>query len=105
MYVQELIGADTVNTMPPPTMDAFRDHGVPRATLEEGVEEARATIGELNRSGIDLDRVGDQLQKEGEQLFVKSFEDLRAVIQRRRDAISFEGRKLSGPKIQFGTPR
>jgi transaldolase len=90
MYVQELIGADTVNTMPPPTMDAFRDHGIPRATLEEGVEEARAGIGELNRSGIDLDSVGDQLQKEGEQLFVKSFEDLRAVIQQRRDAISLK---------------
>jgi len=90
MYVQELVGADTVNTMPPATMDAFRDHGIARATLEEGVEEARATIVGLNRLGVDLESVGDQLQREGEQLFVKSFADLRAVIQQRRDAISLK---------------
>jgi transaldolase len=88
MYVQELIGPDTVNTVPPATMDAYRDHGAPRSTLEEGLEDARAAIAGLAELGIDLVEVGDQLQREGEQLFAKSFADLRAVIQKRRDAIA-----------------
>ncbi|HEY2664105.1 MAG TPA: transaldolase [Candidatus Binataceae bacterium] len=88
MYVQELIGPQTVNTMPPATMDAYRDHGAPRLTLEEGLEDARAAVQALGELGIELGRIGDQLQREGEQLFAKSFADLRAVIQKRRDAIA-----------------
>jgi len=86
-YVQDLIGPDTVNTMPPATMDAFRDHGKPRATLEEGIAEARETVKRLAAVGIDLDEVGEELQKEGVDAFAKSFDDLLAVIKGRREAI------------------
>jgi transaldolase/glucose-6-phosphate isomerase len=86
-YVQELIGRDTVNTMPPATMDAFRDHGKPRASLEEGVDEAREIVKRLAAAGIDLIEVGEELQKEGVESFAQSFEDLGAVIKGRRAAI------------------
>jgi len=86
-YVEELVGPDTVNTMPPATMDAFRDHGKPRASLEEGVAEAREIVKRLKSAGIDLIEVGEELQKEGVESFAQSFEDLGAVIKGRRAAI------------------
>src|SRR6202047_4105057 len=55
LYVEELIGPDTVNTMPPATLDAFRDHGTPRDSLEENIEDARGVLAELETSGISLD--------------------------------------------------
>ncbi|MBV8358980.1 MAG: transaldolase [Deltaproteobacteria bacterium] len=85
-YVQELIGPDTVNTMPPATMDAFRDHGVPRATLEQGLTEAAEAVRRLNEAGIDLIEIGEELQREGVELFAKSFADLLATIESRRIA-------------------
>jgi transaldolase / glucose-6-phosphate isomerase len=86
-YVEELVGPDTVNTMPPATMDAFRDHGKPRASLEEGVSEARDIVKRLAAAGIDLIEVGEELQKEGVESFAQSFKDLSAVIKGRRAAI------------------
>jgi transaldolase len=86
-YVQELIGRDTVNTMPPATMDAFRDHGKPRLSVTEGVEQAREIRTRLAALGIDLDEVGETLQKEGVESFSKSYEELLAAIKKRRDAI------------------
>jgi transaldolase / glucose-6-phosphate isomerase len=86
-YVEELIGPDTVNTMPPATMDAFRDHGEPRASLEEGVAGARETVARLKALGLDLNDVGNQLQEEGVKAFAKSFDDLHAVIDGRRQAL------------------
>jgi transaldolase / glucose-6-phosphate isomerase len=86
-YVDELVGPETVNTMPPATMDAFRDHGKPRASLEEGVAEAREIVQRLKAAGVDLIDVGEELQKEGVESFAKSFEDLSAVIAGRRAAI------------------
>jgi transaldolase/glucose-6-phosphate isomerase len=86
-YVQELIAPDTVNTMPPATMDAFRDHGQPRATLEEDIAGAHDLVKRLAAAGIDLDSIGDELQKEGVEAFAKSFDDLLAVIKGRRAAI------------------
>jgi transaldolase len=82
-YVQDLIGPDTVNTMPPATMDAYRDHGQPRATVEEDLAGARETVRQLKTAGIDLDAVGEELQKEGVELFAKSFDELIATIKRR----------------------
>ncbi len=82
-YVQELIGPDTVNTMPPATMDAYRDHGQPRATIEEDLAGARAIVRSLAAAGIDLDAVGDELQTEGVDSFAKSFDDLLTAIKRR----------------------
>ncbi len=84
-YVEDLIGPDTVNTMPPETMDAFRDHGNPVATLEQQLENARADVESLRTAGVDLLDVGEELQEQGVKAFAKSFEDLRAVIARRRE--------------------
>jgi len=86
-YVQELIGPDTVNTMPPATMDAFRDHGEPRPSLEEDLAGTRDIVRRLAASGIDLDAIGEELQREGVDAFIKSFDDLLAVIRGRHDAI------------------
>ncbi len=99
-YVEDLIGPDTVNTMPPATMDAFRDHGKPRASLEENLDEAREAVKRLKSVGIDLLEVGEELQKEGVESFAKSFEDLSAVISGRRAAIvdgSLDKQTISAP--------
>jgi transaldolase/glucose-6-phosphate isomerase len=86
-YVQELIGPDTVNTMPPATMDAYRDHGDPRLTVTEGVDQARAIQKSFAAIGVDFNEVGEDLQKEGVESFSKSFEDLMGVIKKRCDAV------------------
>jgi transaldolase len=86
-YVEELIGPDTVNTMPPATMDAFRDHGKPRQTLEQGLTEASETAHRLSDARIDLIRVGEELQQEGVESFAQSFADLMATIEKRRAAL------------------
>jgi transaldolase len=86
-YVEELAGPDTVNTMPPATMDAFREHGKPRLSVTEGVEQAREIRARFAALGIDFNEVGETLQKEGVESFSKSFEELLAAIKKRRDAI------------------
>src|SRR5258708_6598053 len=68
-YVEELIGPDTVNTVPPATFTAFRDHGRVRASLEENLDDARATIKALAAIDIDLEQVTRQLQDQGVQAF------------------------------------
>jgi len=87
-YVEELIGSDTVNTVPPATFTAFRDHGRVRASLEENLEEARATIKELAAIGIDLKQVTQQLQDEGVKAFMDSFHTLTDSIQAKQAAIT-----------------
>jgi transaldolase len=86
-YVQELIGPDTVDTMPPATMDAYRDHGDPRLTLTEGVDQAHEIQKHFAATGIDFNEVGETLQKEGVESFAKSFEDLIGVIKKRRATV------------------
>jgi transaldolase/glucose-6-phosphate isomerase len=87
-YVEELVGPDTVNTIPPATFDAFRDHGEPRPALTETTAGARLTMGTLGRSGISMRRVTDRLLDEGIQQFVEAFESLLAAIESRRRARS-----------------
>jgi transaldolase len=82
-YVDELIGPDTVNTMPPATMDAYRDHGHPATRIENDLQGARAAVDRLAAIGLDLDVLGEELQTEGVDSFIKSFDDLTATIQRR----------------------
>lgn len=82
-YVQDLIGPDTVNTMPPATMDAFRQHGQPRATVEDDLPGAREAVRRLAGAGIELDQIGEELQKEGVEAFARSFDELLATIKRR----------------------
>src|ERR1700709_2267153 len=69
LYVEELIGPDTVNTVPPATLDAFRDHGILRNSLEENVEDAARVLEELARSGISLDAITAELVVDGVKLF------------------------------------
>jgi transaldolase / glucose-6-phosphate isomerase len=80
MYVEELIGRDTVNTVPPATFDAFRRYGRPRASLEEDVAGARATLAALDELGISLGEITDQLTADGVDLFVQAFQKLFAAI-------------------------
>lgn len=81
LYVDNLIGPETVNTMPPATVDAFRDHGVVANTLEDGVEDARLVLDNLAELGINLDEITEQLQVDGVVAFAKSFTTLMAAIE------------------------
>jgi transaldolase len=78
-----LIGPDTVNTIPPATYDAFRDHGRLRASLEEGVAEARETMENLARTGISMKEVTDRLTDEGVKLFEEAFDKLLQAVEKR----------------------
>jgi transaldolase len=84
LYVEELIGPDTVNTMPFETIDAFQDHGVVRDTLTEGVDEARALLEALAEAGIDYEDVTATLEAEGVQKFADSFASLLEGIDAKR---------------------
>ncbi|TEU10083.1 MAG: transaldolase, partial [Anaerolineales bacterium] len=89
LYVDGLIGADTVNTVPPVTLQAFLDHGhVDRAApLEVGVDEARAQLARLAELGVDLDGITQRLQDDGVAAFAKSFEALMASIAEKREKL------------------
>ena len=87
-YVEELIGPETVNTITPSTLEAFRDHGRLRASLGEHVEEARATLEALQRAGISLRQVTDSLVEQGVTLFSAAFDRLLAAVGKaRRDEL------------------
>jgi transaldolase len=88
LYVEDLIGPDTVNTLPPATIKAFEDHGVVRRTIDQGVDEARRTMAELDHAGISMDAVTQKLEDEGVELFAKSFDDLLAGVEQKRAAIA-----------------
>ena len=83
-YVEALIGRDTVNTLPPATLAAFRDHGTVRPTLEEDLTKAEAILRELSEMGIDLEQVTRRLEEEGVKAFANSFEDLFGCIGAKR---------------------
>jgi transaldolase/glucose-6-phosphate isomerase len=76
LYVEELIGADTVDTIPPATFDAFRDHGKLRNSLTENVDAAAKTMSDLEKSGISMKEVTEKLVKDGVKLFAEAFEKL-----------------------------
>jgi transaldolase len=84
MYVEELIGPDTVNTMPEETIAAFQDHGEVALTLEQGVDEARRLFEQLAEAGVDVDDVTRVLEEEGVQKFADSFEELLEGIRAKR---------------------
>jgi transaldolase/glucose-6-phosphate isomerase len=87
LYVDNLIGPETVNTVPPATYTAIRDHGRVALTLEEGLDECRALIAELAGVGIDLKAVTEKLQRDGLAAFVGSFDTLVESIEAKRDAL------------------
>ena len=84
LYVEELIGPDTVNTMPFETIEAFQDHGESHETLTEGIADARALLEELAAAGVDYDDVTETLEREGVQKFSDSFASLLAGIDAKR---------------------
>jgi transaldolase/glucose-6-phosphate isomerase len=93
MYVEALIGRETVDTIPPATMDAFRDHGLAVLdAVEHDVTHARAVLAELAQQGISLDAITDELVKDGVQLFADSFDKLLGTIARRRRSLLAGGR-------------
>lgn len=84
LYVETLIGGDTINTMPPATIAAFRDHGQARATVEESVAQARLDLEQLAAAGLDLRAVTAKLEEEGVAAFSRDFEKLLEVIEEKR---------------------
>jgi transaldolase / glucose-6-phosphate isomerase len=80
LYVEELIGADTVNTIPPATLDAFRDHGQPRASLTEDLDSADKTMETVGTLGISMKEVTDKLTDDGVRLFAEAFDKLLKVV-------------------------
>jgi transaldolase len=87
LYVETLIGPDTVNTMPLATLAAFRDHGVVRPTLHEDPEEARQTFVRLKELGVDMNAVTLRLQEDGVKLFADAFDRLLASIRSKQEAV------------------
>lgn len=91
MYVEELIGSDTVNTVPPATFEAFRDHGRPQSRLTEGIEEAADTMRLLERAGRSMKEMTDRLLQEGLQLFRDAFDTLLAAVEQQGKADASSG--------------
>jgi len=87
MYIEGLIGPDTINTIPQSTLDAFREHGEAAPTLERDVDEARGVIQRLEQAGIDFRAVTDELQVEGVELFCESFRKANESIRQKREAL------------------
>jgi transaldolase / glucose-6-phosphate isomerase len=80
-YVEGLIGQDTVDTIPPATLDAFRDHGKPRASLEENIAAAKETMDGLAKSGISMKAATDKLTEDGVKLFADAFDKLLGAVK------------------------
>ncbi len=99
LYVDELIGADTVNTMPPATMDAYRDHGRPRPSLEEDVASAQAVMAALPGAGISIEAVTAKLVDDGVRQFADAADQLYAAVQKKRRAVL--GAKLELDELEI----
>ena len=87
LYVEELIGPDTVNTLPPKTLDAFLDHGTVARTLDRNQDEADAQLAQLVEYDINLLDIGETLQQQGVDQFKQSFDDLLTTIARRSEPV------------------
>jgi transaldolase len=88
LYVEELLGADTVNTMPEETIMAYQDHGDPQVRLDSGLDEARQVFDELERAGIDYEDVTDTLEREGVEKFAASFDELLAALGAKQQSLA-----------------
>lgn len=88
LYVDELIGKDTVNTVPPTTFDAYRDHGKPSATLESGLDKAAQVMEDLKKVNISLPEICNTLVVDGVKLFADAFDQLLSALEKKRDTLS-----------------
>ncbi len=95
-YVEELIGPETVNTVPPDTLQAFRDHGVAAGCLEQEVDVARHIMDNIRQLGLPLENITDRLLEDGVNIFIKAFDTLLDVVEQQRCAVSGE---LSLPPV------
>ncbi len=92
LYVENLIGAETVNTMPSSTMTAFREHGKVRATVEEGLDDAWRVFAQLKEVGIDFHAIAQTLEDQGVEKFAKSFEKLLdCIVEKRKNLLESAG--------------
>lgn len=89
-YVEELIGPETVNTVPPDTLQAFRDHGVAAGCLEQDVDVARHIMDNIRQLGLPLENITDRLLEDGVTIFIKAFDALLAVVEQQRSTVSGE---------------
>ena len=96
-YVNTLIGPHTVNTVPPKTLDAFRDHGVAEETLTRQMDRVHAVFGELEEHGISMDVVAKELEDEGVQAFADAFTALLETIEERRASVASQLGHLAAP--------
>jgi transaldolase len=87
IYVDALIGAHTVNTLPPATLSAFNDHGTVAVTIKDGLADAKRTLAALESQGISVEKVCSELLAEGVASFAKSFTDLLGAVESRRAAL------------------
>ena len=88
MYVEELIGPETVNTMPEETIRAFQDHGEVELTLTKDVDAAHKLFDDLAAAGVDYDDVSNTLEREGVQKFSDSFDELLEGIRAKRGSLT-----------------
>ncbi len=99
LYIEELIGENTVNTVPPQTLAAFRDHGNAELRLESGIEQAQAELAELEALGISMRKVTDELEAEGVKAFADAFQSMMDTIEeRRKNVVRDAGRLAEGVK-------
>ncbi len=103
LYVEELIGDDTVNTMPIATMDAFREHGKLRDSIEENVAGAQRVLGDLGRAGISLDAVTDKLVEDGVRLFAEAADKLLGAVAKKRVTLLHD--KIGVQTLALGAAR
>jgi transaldolase len=94
-YVEALIGRETINTMPPETLDAYRDHGQPALRLENGLLESNSVMEGMREVGIDLDATTQRLEDEGLAKFSQAFEHLTTALLKKRSAAAQEDVKHS----------
>jgi transaldolase len=88
LYVEELIGPDTVNTMPEETIKAYQDHGSPRSRLESGLPDAEKLLEDLAQAGVDYDDLTETLEREGVEKFAESFHELMQALADKRKALT-----------------
>ncbi|MGZ8442308.1 MAG: bifunctional transaldolase/phosoglucose isomerase [Candidatus Binatia bacterium] len=101
LYVENLIGPETVNTLPPDTINAFRDHGkIPGATVKTGFDDADAALATLAKLGISLDKITEKLQVDGVASFSASFDQLMAALEKKRQAMA--GVVLNHQELHLG---
>ncbi|HST04742.1 MAG TPA: transaldolase family protein, partial [Chloroflexia bacterium] len=96
MYVEQLIGPDTINTMPQATLDAFRDHGQVNQTVDQQLDDARATVRALNAAGISMKEVTDKLQLDGIAAFAQALESLYGAIVQKQTVSTEKGQVAAG---------